>query len=128
MPVDRDAREPLTDVAATLNIRHMDVKPILLRPHRSIGSLILACVLVMLLPAGAAVATRPVQAAFTAPLRDVDKPGLKVRQVATIESARHRMIFYQATWDGGETYVRDLFVRTPKGWLPVTDPAQRFAE
>ncbi|MFG1955313.1 NEW3 domain-containing protein [Micromonospora sp. NPDC048830] len=84
----------------------------------------------LVLPAGAAVASpaTPDQAPFAAPLRELDKPDLRIRQVAAIEGRHHRMIFHHATWQGGQTYLREILVRTPDGWLPVTDPQRRFDE
>ncbi|MER7443833.1 NEW3 domain-containing protein [Micromonospora avicenniae] len=105
----------------------------MLRHHRSLSLLIVALV-ATLLPAPA-MAARPdtapnvaAQTPFGVPLRDLDKPDLHIRQVATIQGPQHKMIFHHATWTGGQTYLRDLFVRTSSGWLPVTDPDQRFAE
>lgn len=72
-------------------------------------------------------------AASTAPLPDalrrIDKPNLRLRQVARLTGSRHRVTFHEAVWDGGRTYVRDLEVKAPHGtWLAVTDPDHRFDE
>ncbi|MBE1613243.1 NEW3 domain-containing protein [Actinopolymorpha pittospori] len=62
-------------------------------------------------------------------LRRIDKPNLRLRQVARLTGSRHRVTFHEAEWDGGRTYVRDLEVRTSDGtWLAVTDPDHRFDE
>ncbi|HEX8005777.1 MAG TPA: hypothetical protein VF482_05035, partial [Trebonia sp.] len=105
----------------------MDVKPIM-RRHHLIFALVLALI-AALLPARAALAAQATeQSPFGTPLRELNKPDLRIQQVATIEGAHHRMTFHRATWTGGQTYLRDIAVRTPAGWLPVTDPGQRFAE
>ncbi|MFG3421633.1 NEW3 domain-containing protein [Micromonospora sp. NPDC048063] len=107
----------------------MDVKPTVSRRHRSLLTLFLVLA-ALVLPSGAAVAapTTQDQAPFATPLRETDKPDLRIRQVATIEGDHHRMIFHHATWRGGQTYLRDIRVRTPGGWLPVTDTERRFDE
>ncbi|WP_407360271.1 hypothetical protein [Microbacterium sp. LBN7] len=66
--------------------------------------------------------------AYPDALRRLDKPNLAFAQVAQLEGENHRMTFFQATWDGGATIVRDLEVRHDGGWLPLTDPEHRFDE
>jgi len=61
-------------------------------------------------------------------LRRLDKPNLAFTQVAQLVGDDHRMTFFQATWDGGATIVRDLEVKRNGGWLAITDPAHRFDE
>ncbi|WP_341974119.1 hypothetical protein [Microbacterium sp. LWO13-1.2] len=61
-------------------------------------------------------------------LRRLDMPNLSFAQVAQLIGPNHRMTFFQASWDGGETIVRDLEVAHDGGWLAVTDPAHRFDE
>ncbi|WP_020576300.1 NEW3 domain-containing protein [Actinopolymorpha alba] len=62
-------------------------------------------------------------------LRRIAKPNLRIEQVARLTGRRHRVTFYEATWDGGRTYVRDLEVKTSSGsWVAVTDPEHRFDE
>ncbi|MFE9656965.1 NEW3 domain-containing protein [Micromonospora sp. NPDC006431] len=108
----------------------MDVKPTTSWQHRLKLTLVLILA-VALLPAPATAAPPRVasdQAPFAAPLRTLDKPDLRIEQVATIEGTHHRMTFHHATWTGGQTYLRDIAVRTPGGWLPVTDHERRFDE
>ncbi|SCL32511.1 NPCBM-associated, NEW3 domain of alpha-galactosidase [Micromonospora pallida] len=108
----------------------MDVKPTLPRRHRSPLTLFLALA-AMVLPFGTAAVAAPAtqdQAPFAAPLRETDKPDLRIRQVATIEGDHHQMIFHHATWQGGQTYLRDIRVRSGNSWLPVTDTTHRFDE
>ncbi|WIY81713.1 NEW3 domain-containing protein [Propionimicrobium sp. PCR01-08-3] len=61
-------------------------------------------------------------------LRRLDKPNLQLKQIAQLTGPNHRMTFYQATWDGGATVVRDLEVAYNGGWLLLTDPEHRFDE
>ncbi|WP_406108672.1 NEW3 domain-containing protein [Micromonospora globbae] len=107
----------------------MDVRPTLSRRHRSTLTLLLALA-ALVLPSGVAVAAPAAQdqAPFATPLRELDKPDLQLRRVASIEGRHHRMIFHHATWRGGETYLREILVRTRGGWLPVTDAQRRFDE
>lgn len=66
--------------------------------------------------------------AYADALRRLDKPDLAFAQVAQLVGQNHRMTFFQATWNGGASIVRDLEVKHDGGWLPVTDPAHRFDE
>ena len=66
--------------------------------------------------------------AYADALRRLDKPNLAMTQVAQLVGTNHRMTFFQATWDGGATIVRDLEVAHDGGWLAVTDAAHRFDE
>ena len=66
--------------------------------------------------------------AYADALRRLDKPNLAVTQVAQLVGTNHRMTFFQATWDGGATIVRELEIMHEGGWLAVTDPAHRFDE
>lgn len=61
-------------------------------------------------------------------LRRIDTPGLAFTQVAQITGTGHRATFYEASWEGGRTYVRDLEMLTDQGWIAVTDPDRRFEE
>lgn len=61
-------------------------------------------------------------------LRRLAKPNLTVTQVAQLVGSHHRMTFFQASWDGGATIVRDLEIAVDGGWVSVTDPAHRFDE
>lgn len=61
-------------------------------------------------------------------LRRLPKPNLAFTQVAQLVGQNHRMTFFRAQWDGGETIVRDLEVAHNGGWLLLTDPAHRFDE
>ncbi|TWD79301.1 alpha-galactosidase-like protein [Kribbella amoyensis] len=62
------------------------------------------------------------------PLRDLDKPGLVLREVATISGPTHRMVFHRASWDGGSSHVYDLWFNDRGTWIQLTDPARRFDE
>ncbi|GAA5185283.1 hypothetical protein GCM10023322_28810 [Rugosimonospora acidiphila] len=64
------------------------------------------------------------------PLSALDKPNLSVATVpsATIESTNYRVSFYQATWDGGLTYLRELWRRARGGWQQITAPDHLFDE
>lgn len=79
---------------------------------------------------GSAAATEvtTVGGAYADALRRLDKPNLAFDRIAQLVGQNHRMTFFQATWDGGATIVRDLEVAHNGGWLPVTDPAHRFDE
>ncbi|MFK4851599.1 hypothetical protein ACI3KT_08195 [Microbacterium sp. ZW T6_19] len=66
--------------------------------------------------------------AYPDALRRLSMPNLSVSQIAQLTGSGHRMTFFRATWDGGETIVRDLEVAHGGGWLPVTDTAHRFDE
>ncbi|WP_146114241.1 hypothetical protein [Microbacterium sp. MYb72] len=66
--------------------------------------------------------------AFPDALRRLTKPNLALTQVAQLVGQNHRMTFHHATWDGGETIVRDLEVKRNGAWLPITDQAHRFDE
>ncbi len=61
-------------------------------------------------------------------LRRLDKPNLTLTRVARLVGRDHRMTFFRATWDGGETIVRDLEIKRRGGWLSLTDPEHRFDE
>jgi hypothetical protein len=86
--------------------------------------------------AGAALGFRHAPSAAAAPaattqltdaLRRITKPSLTFTQVGQVTGPRHRVTFHHATWTGGDTYVRDLDVKTAAGsWVPVT--TNRFDE
>ncbi|WP_053203181.1 NEW3 domain-containing protein [Jiangella muralis] len=78
--------------------------------------------------ASATTAAADGQAPLPDALRRLPMPNLATEPAATITGDRHRVTFHRATWDGGHTFVRELEVRTPGGWLRVTDPAARFDE
>lgn len=69
-----------------------------------------------------------------APLRALERPGLTFRRLASLHSRRHRMTFYQATWDAedGESrvgaIVRDLEVKGSHGLVTVSGETERFDE
>ncbi|MEV4667969.1 NEW3 domain-containing protein [Microbacterium sp. LWO12-1.2] len=82
-------------------------------------------------PLGAAApasATTTTPGAYPDALRRLAKPNLALSQIAQLVGQNHRMTFYRAQWDGGETIVRDLEVAHDGGWLLLTDPAHRFDE
>ena len=66
--------------------------------------------------------------AYADALRRLDKPNLELTCVARLVGSNHRMTFFQATWDGGETIVRDLEIKQDGRWLSLTDPDHRFDE
>ncbi|TDE94888.1 hypothetical protein EXU48_08860 [Occultella glacieicola] len=61
-------------------------------------------------------------------LRRIEMPDLELTELLQVTGPRHRLTMHRAAWTGGGTYVRDLEVRTPSGWLPVTSPERRFDE
>ncbi|KRC61624.1 hypothetical protein ASE14_12340 [Agromyces sp. Root81] len=69
-----------------------------------------------------------VNGAYADALRRLDKPNLSLTCVARLVGRNHRMTFFQARWDGGETIVRDLEIKHDGGWLSLTDPERRFDE
>lgn len=75
-----------------------------------------------------AAARTPMAGLVNAPLRDLDKPGLQLQEVATITGSTHRMVFHLATWDGGSTHVHDVWFRQDGRWVQQNDPAKRFDE
>lgn len=94
-----------------------------------VGSAVLPPVLGAFSPAAAENERRSAQDPLPAPLRTLDKPGLQVEEVMRVSGPRHRVTFLHATWDGGQTYVRDLEARLDDGgWIRVTDPERRFDE
>ncbi|SEE94200.1 hypothetical protein [Ruania alba] len=72
----------------------------------------------------------PAPEGLPGPLRQIDKPGLSIEQdpALVLTGDRHRLSFRLATWDGGQSYVRDIEVKTDSGWIPATDPESRFDE
>ncbi|MFE6964877.1 hypothetical protein ACFVAJ_07175 [Agromyces sp. NPDC057679] len=66
--------------------------------------------------------------AYADALRRLDKPNLSLTRIACLTGPRHRMTFFQAKWDGGETVVRDLEIKHDGRWLSLTDPEHRFDE
>lgn len=66
--------------------------------------------------------------AYADALRRLDKPNLSLNCVARLVGPNHRMSFFRARWDGGETIVRDLEIKVDGGWVLLTDPAHRFDE
>jgi hypothetical protein len=67
-------------------------------------------------------------ASVGAPLRDTPKPGLRQEPVAAIENDAYRAEFFEATWDGGKAYVRDMYRRVGEGWDRLNDESERFDE
>lgn len=62
-------------------------------------------------------------ATLTAPLRDLGAT-VGSTPVASIENARYKIAFYQATFTGGSTYVHDLSIKVGASWKPLIDTAK----
>ncbi len=92
-----------------------------------VGAAVLPPVLGALNPTAAAADT-VTNAPLPDALRRIEMPDLDVTELLQVTGPRHRLTMHRATWTGGGTYVRDLEVRTPSGWLPVTSPERRFDE
>jgi len=62
-------------------------------------------------------------------LRRLAKPNLQFTKLTEICNAGYRVTFWQATWDGGQTIVRDLEIRAADNrWVAVTATDRRFDE
>ncbi|KQX51669.1 golvesin C-terminal-like domain-containing protein [Paenibacillus sp. Root444D2] len=64
------------------------------------------------------------------PLRSRTLANLSYTEKGSIENANYKATFYEATWDGGKSIVRDLFYKdTDTGnWVPINNTAERLEE
>lgn len=93
-----------------------------------LGSAVLPPVLGRLPQAVATPATTPPSATSDA-LRRLAKPNLAFTKLTEICNAAYRVVFWLASWDGGQTVVRDLEIRgADNRWVAATATDRRFDE
>jgi hypothetical protein len=80
--------------------------------------------------APASAAPEAESAGLDRPLRELEKPNLVVASTpaATIHNSTHRVSFYLATWDGGQTYLRKLEMKVGSSWRAATADDHLFDE
>lgn len=62
------------------------------------------------------------------PVRSRSLPNLSFTEKGTIENDSYKAVFFEAVWDGGRTYVRDLYHKENGAWTLLNDVNERLEE
>ena len=62
------------------------------------------------------------------PIRSRQLPNLQYEEKGTIQNGSYKATFYEAVWDGGRTFVRDIYRLENGVWVPVNTAPDRLEE
>ncbi|MGG1554219.1 cadherin-like beta sandwich domain-containing protein [Paenibacillus ferrarius] len=62
------------------------------------------------------------------PLRSRSLPNLQYTEKGMLQNANYKAIFYEAVWDGGRTFVRDLYHMENGQWMLLNSAPERLEE